>query len=129
MSKKRELLALALIALEDAHLHIDKFQDEDTRLSVIEQIKELLAQPEQEPVGWWDEKLGFFKEKHFDQLQPLYLAPPKREPLGDAEVLKIAIKIAGDVGIEHDPTDFEGTGVFELARAIEKAHGIGVTNE
>jgi hypothetical protein len=56
----------------------------------------------------------------------LYTSPPKREPLSDAEVLKIAIKIAGDVGIEHDPTDFEGTGVFELARAIEKYHGIGV---
>jgi len=50
----------------------------------------------------------------------------KREPLSDVEVLKIAIKIAGDIGIEHDPTDFEGTGVFELARAIEKYHGIGL---
>ncbi len=48
MSKERELLAMALIALEDAHLHLDKYQDEDARLSVIEQIKELLAQPERD---------------------------------------------------------------------------------
>jgi hypothetical protein len=29
-----------------------------------------------EPVGWWDSKIGFFEEKHFDQLQPLYTTPP-----------------------------------------------------
>lgn len=25
-----------------------------------------------EPVAWWDENLGAFDEKQFDQLQPLY---------------------------------------------------------
>ena len=30
----------------------------------------------QEPAGWWDAKLGFFEEKHFDQLRPLYTTPP-----------------------------------------------------
>jgi hypothetical protein len=30
----------------------------------------------QEPVGWWDAKLGFFEEKHFDQLHPVYTTPP-----------------------------------------------------
>lgn len=34
------------------------------------------AAPMQEPVGWWDAKLGFFEEKHFDQLQPVYTTPP-----------------------------------------------------
>ena len=33
----------------------------------------------QEPIGWWDAKLGFFEEKHFDQLQPLYTIPPAQE--------------------------------------------------
>lgn len=51
MSKERELLARALIALEDAHLNIDKYQDEDARLSVMEQIKEILAQHEQNKEG------------------------------------------------------------------------------
>lgn len=31
---------------------------------------------QQEPIGWWDDKLGFFAEKHFDQLQPIYKSPP-----------------------------------------------------
>jgi len=34
----------------------------------------------QEPIGWWDAKLGFFEEKHFDQLQPLYTTPPAAHP-------------------------------------------------
>ena len=38
---------------------------------------------EQEPVAWWDAKLGVFDEKHFDQLQPLFTAPPRRQPLTD----------------------------------------------
>ncbi len=118
MSLERELLTRAVMSLDSEYSN-----------ELIDEIKELLAKPEQEPIGWWDEKLGFFKEKHFDQLQPLYTARPKREPLSDDEVLKIAIKIAGDIGIEHDPTDFEGTGVFELARAIERHHGIGVDDE
>jgi hypothetical protein len=33
----------------------------------------------QEPVGWWDAKIGFFEEKHFDQLCPLYTTPPAAE--------------------------------------------------
>ena len=33
---------------------------------------------QQEPVAWWDENLGVFDEKHFDQLQPLYTTPPQR---------------------------------------------------
>ena len=43
---------------------------------VLAAIKAALAQPEQEPVAWWDAKIGFFEEKHFDQLQPLYTTPP-----------------------------------------------------
>ena len=45
-------------------------------------IESILAQPEQEPVAWWSAKLGVFDEKHFDQLQPLYTTPPKREWVG-----------------------------------------------
>jgi YD repeat-containing protein len=62
VNREKELLRTALIALEDAHLHIDKFQDEDARLSVIEQTKELLAQPEKEPVAWEKEKKSYLDE-------------------------------------------------------------------
>ena len=74
MSRERELLR-KVVAVAKGEL--------------VDEIKELLAQPEQEPVGWWDEKLGFFKEKHFDQLQPLYLSPPKRKPLSDEDIAKL----------------------------------------
>ena len=47
---------------------------------------------QQEPVGWWDDKLGFFAEKHFDQLQPIYKSPPQRTWVGltlqDREALR-----------------------------------------
>ena len=37
---------------------------------------------EQEPVAWFDEKLGCFDEKHFDQLKPIYLHPAHSVPEG-----------------------------------------------
>jgi hypothetical protein len=47
----------------------------------------------QEPVGWWDAKIGFFEEKHFDQLHPLYTTPPAAQrtwvDLTDEERLEI----------------------------------------
>ena len=74
---------------------------------------------EQEPIGWWDEKLGFFSEKHFDQLQPLYTAPPKRQPLDDDEIR--------DCAESENLFYFENKEEFDaFARAIEAAHGIGV---
>ena len=71
---------------------------------------------EQEPIGWWDEKLGFFSEKHFDQLQPLYAHPPKRQPLSDDEIKNMWLMSA-----------IFGTNLEKavaLTRAIEKAHRI-----
>jgi hypothetical protein len=40
------------------------------------------VQPTLEPKAWWDAKLGVFDEKQFDQLQPLYTTPPRREWVG-----------------------------------------------
>jgi hypothetical protein len=50
-----------------------------------------------EPVGWWDAKIGFFEEKHFDQLQPLYTTPPAQpapvqEPVAIPEYIRDAAK-------------------------------------
>ena len=129
------------IRIEITHAWAERFQKED-----INNIKELLAKREQEPVAWIDDgslknlqaSTGYalrFLTNDTENLKntdvPLYLAPPKREPLSDEEVLKIATKVClEDMGIEMNPKDFKGTGVFELARAIEKAHGItGVDDE
>ena len=50
-------------------------------IDFVADFKAALAPPAQEPVAWWSAKLGVFllDEKHFDQLQPLYTAPPQRE--------------------------------------------------
>ena len=96
-------------------------------------IDELMAQPEQysdivsdggldprnkpEPVAWWDAKLGVFDEKQFDQLQPLYTSPPKRQPLTDKKI--------SDLWCEVSNTDYVTADTHVFARAIEAAHGIG----
>jgi len=134
MSKERDLLGTALDFL-DPRRWLDP-ADQHILNILSRDIEELLAQPEQEPVGivitiggYPDDSEHTVKLtcRHRDLKDGdlLYTSPPKREPLSDEDVLKIAIKIAGDIGMEHDTTDFEGTGIFELARAIEKAHGIG----
>ena len=37
-----------------------------------------------EPVAWFDEKIGVMDEKHFDQMIPLYTAPPQPQIVKDA---------------------------------------------
>ena len=86
----REALKLAL---EVMHNQGDVGTDE--WIAAEKAIKEALAQPEQEPVAWWDAKLGVFDEKQFDQLQPLYTSPPQRQPLTDAEIDEIELPPSG----------------------------------
>jgi hypothetical protein len=65
-----------------------------------------------EPVGWWDAKIGFFEEKHFDQLQPLYTTPPaaQRQWVGltDDEIEKACVPLGAAM-----------LSFTEVARAIE----------
>lgn len=52
--------------------------------SLMEETRELLAQPEQEPVAWMNESGGCFLSdgnKYSGLWTPLYTAPQKREPL------------------------------------------------
>jgi hypothetical protein len=52
-----------------------------------------------QPVAWWDEKLGVFDEKHFDQLQPLYTAPPPRHPwIGLTPEERADLRYEADIG-------------------------------
>ena len=71
--------AIELLAIADFHSLTLK----EERNQVVREGIELLRQPKPEPVAWWDAKLGAFDEKHFDQLQPLYTAPPQSKPLTD----------------------------------------------
>jgi hypothetical protein len=118
MSKERELLKEALKVLEWNGI----MGSHDTYNS----IKELLAQPEQEPVAWCQmvegkvqDLLTSFEMKDwlYDKSWiPLYTAPSKREPLSDGAICQILLKK-------------EWKGFVELVRIIEKMHGIGVDNE
>ena len=89
---------------------------------LVDEIKELLAQPEQteqEPVAWMQDDIELYVLEEKDIVRgyviPLYTAPPKQEPLSDEE---IAI-LWGD---KYSGKTFM---VRNFARAIEKAHGIG----
>ena len=73
-----------------------------------------------EPVAWLtrDEQDGLWHPTAFKKTvddRPLYLAPPKREPLTDEE---IAVTAAACNSLE---SEF----LVDFARAIERAHGIG----
>lgn len=92
-------------------------------LEALEVIAVLKTQPEQEPVAWlqtenfidpeglWDERKTFNCE---GDGTPLYTAPLQRKPLTEEEIGKATAHIAG----------MHCAIVDEIARAIEKAHGI-----
>ena len=118
VSKERELIKDMKILLECTAMGgLQRNAD-----VLIGRAIELLAQLEQEPVAWMYERqagdftartlsVGF--EENFDGITtPLYTSPPTREPLSDAEIYEIFSKN-------------EWKKFIELARAIEKAHGIG----
>lgn len=54
-----------------------------------------------------------------DALEPLYTCPPKREPLTDEQIDDIWNRYSDEMGsaVIHD--------AYEIAREIERAHGIG----
>jgi hypothetical protein len=103
MSKERELLSRVLEADDgNSEFYIDGKLEWD--------IKELLSQPEQEPVAWmydWniigDEEYGDTKydaltraesitnNRAITNIQPLYTTP-KREPLSDEEIYKLSLE-------------------------------------
>ena len=126
MSKERDALKKAI--------GIINFTHPNTWHEFISEVEELLAQPEPtaEPVAWmWDEMfcedwttvssvIKPSKSKYVDNVRPLYLAPPKREPLINIYVLN-AFK--ADDEATHPYSYWAGV---EFA---EKHHGIGGNND
>ena len=130
MSIERDLLKRVISGDDDGDFFVS--------YDLYKEIYELLAQPEQteqEPVAWMQDSIELYVLEEKSAIRgyviPLYTTPPRREPLSDEAILKIATKVClEDMGLEMNPQDFKGTGVFELSRAIEKAHGItGVDDE
>ena len=118
---EKEALKLALEALEDLGMKHFESTGELLAHRAITAIKEALAQPEQEPVAYWNFNSGF-SHCMIDQLNeaakknpaPLYTTPPQRKPLTDEEIILIVAECAAS----HQHTD------IHFARAIERAHGI-----
>ena len=126
MIKQREALELALKAIKNP-LSFGAVRLE----AICEEIREALAEPEQEPVAWMcaDEDMTrkgysrFSRNCEGDWSIPVYTAPPARKPLTDEQVDTI---IASNVTI----TDPHLLGAVYMAiREVEAAHGIGVKHE
>ena len=96
------------------------------------ELEELLAQPEQEPVAWmWDEMFCEdwttvssvilpSKSKYVDNVRPLYLTPPKREPLSEDVIWD---------NMPENPMECSALAFIRGVKFAEKAHGIGGQNE
>jgi hypothetical protein len=120
MSRERELLEKVISG--------DNKGDFFVSYDLYKEIYEFLAQPEhteQEPVAWmWDEMfcedwttvssvIKPSKSKYVDNVRPLYLTPPTRQPLSYERLSQLyALRLL------NDPLVF--------ARQVEMAHGIGV---
>ena len=123
MTTLREAAQQALEALEGA----DEI-DCDMR-DAITALRTALAEPEQEPVAWRDPRIKspgqgctYDKAKHdiWPHLypEPLYTHPdPQRKPLSDEDI----VDLWADVSMDYD----DQINIIEMARAIERAHGIG----
>ena len=86
-----------------------------------DELRERLAQPEQEPVAWLWELTGeetTDPDRADGMWLPLYTTPPQRKPLTDEEISDLWCKVSN--------TDFVTADTHVFARAIEAAHGIKV---
>ena len=129
MIKERELLKKVISG--------DNKGDFFISYDLYKEIYEFLAQPEQseqEPVAWmYDHHIEVGYDKYTEvniietcarnlesnnciNIRPLYLAPPKQEPLSVERIADLW-------------TDIITNSVRNFARAIEKEHGIGGGNE
>ena len=130
-----DLRKAAQMALEE--LEYIRYGDQFRK--TIDALRAALAQPEPEPFGWlYESKAGdrifhlISDDKKFQadweaaqqypeahKMTPLYLHPPQRKPLTEKEIDELMYSMAGaDRANDRFRTSF--------ARAIEKAHGIGV---
>ena len=96
------------------------------RKQAITALRAALAEPEQEPVAWqWLDTANYRKKLPADAIpehwRPLFTAPTPRKPLTEDEI----VDIWAGVSMGYD----DEINIIELARAIERAHGIGEQHE
>jgi len=116
MSKQREAMKQALHALQTKGEHHRFVYD------AMKALAEALAKPEQEPVAWMcaDEDMTrkgycrFSRNCEGEWNIPVYTTPPARKPLTDEQISAIVQSMSAYTWDAH-----------MLARAVERAHGIG----
>jgi len=134
----RQAAQQALEALEVATTPLAK--DRQEVLSAKEALRTALAEPEQETVAWAEEIISDLNALHdsdlireidsgdalirlesaiaaVEEAAERHTHPPQRKPLTDEEI----VDIWADVSIDYD----DQINIIEMARAIERAHGIG----
>ena len=128
MSKQRQALQLAFEALNtsvfDLHdawrgLTYAENKLRELQAKASDAIREALAEPEQEPVAWTDtDYTTLYVSQDIAVAEnaniALYTAPPARNPLTDEQITAIVQSMSAYTW-----------DVYMLARAIERAHGIG----
>ena len=129
MSDLRKLASQALEYL--AAWSVGESPDASAVNDLITELDAALAQPEQEPVGWFEAPHGAFRANPAYKLGfpselltwniPLYIDPPQRKPLTVADIKGIL-----EFGLQ---TWKLSESTVEFARAIEAAHGIGGEHE
>ena len=137
---KDEALKLALLITELRQAHAGHTNEGPSTFSDAADMLEALAQPEQEPLEYWNAVEGWVKidevRQHFETVNcgtiyktagegrvPLYTTPPKRKPLTDQRINEVYQEATCQ---SLRPQDYKL--VREFARAIEAAHGIKEKN-
>lgn len=122
MSKKREALEMALLALEIAPLDHNSVKSTffEKRHYAIIALREALAEPEQDPVAWAHQPPGMSTIYSIEPIPgpdsiPLYAAQPARKPLTEPELHAIE---------PTWPNEWNYDDVLAFVRAIERSHGI-----
>ena len=147
MSIEKELLKRmrdVLRGLEETHY--DLYWDIQAELEKIEQKPNNVGYLCKQEDCYGDIQTVFKVDKPYirwhnvTDVTPVYLAPPKREPLSDDEIFNIGYNagftldhVKEDVGSVYGFLNeygyIDNIKYFKFVRAIEKAHGIGVENE
>ena len=118
MTKDEELMQQALDALK----LIDEAMPFPVAKLTIKNLRERLAQPEQEPFGYfrYDLRLdAWVQNREGRPGTPFYTTPPQRKPLTDERIGQIVEDCK--ITLVNYCSDEKQT---EFARAIEAAHGI-----
>ena len=124
-----QVLNALLAAQPDYMLAISNHEADKSHKAAIGICREALSQAsEVEPVAYYTCKGNWPRvvlaiDGNYDGYEvPLYAAPTKRRPLTGEEIDEIYFKSSFEV-------DNRCEEIYAFVRAIEAAHGIGVTNE